>query len=139
MYPLERPGPAFHLLIRTPSHPAVRDLSSITTQRGTRLLTAGWWGLSRHINYFGDWLQAWPFSLPTGVAGYTMLPAGAALDPRRPAAGWGMVFTYFYVLYFGVLLVHRERRDDAMCAKKYGEDWQTYKRTVRWRILPGIY
>ncbi|PYI26035.1 ERG4/ERG24 ergosterol biosynthesis protein [Aspergillus indologenus CBS 114.80] len=147
-----------HRFRTQPSHPAVRDLSSITTQRGTRLLTAGWWGLSRHINYFGDWLQAWPFSLPTGVAGYSILPAGAALasagdlagSPSRtmldgrvaiqgPAAGWGMVFTYFYVLYFGVLLVHRERRDDAMCAKKYGEDWQTYKRTVRWRILPGIY
>ncbi|RAK79537.1 putative C-14 sterol reductase [Aspergillus fijiensis CBS 313.89] len=121
-----------HLFRTQPNHPAVRDLWSITTRRGTRLLTAGWWGLSRHINYFGDWVQAWPFSLPTGVAGYT-------ISPDRPAAGWGMIFTYFYVLYFGVLLVHRERRDDAMCAKKYGEDWKTYKRTVRWRILPWTY
>lgn len=58
---------------------------------------------------------------------------------QGPATGWGMIFTYFYVLYFGVLLVHRERRDAAMCAKKYGEDWNTYKRTVRWRILPWVY
>ncbi|OJK00244.1 hypothetical protein ASPACDRAFT_52026 [Aspergillus aculeatus ATCC 16872] len=145
-----------HLFRTQLNHPAVRDLSSITTRRGARLLTAGWWGLSRHVNYFGDWLQAWPFSLPTGVAGYMILPAWAAalassghlaespsrtmLDGRvaiqGPATGWGMIFTYFYVLYFGVLLVHRERRDNAMCAKKYGEDWKTYKRTVQWRILP---
>lgn len=146
-----------HLFRTQPEHPAVRDLSSIKTKRGTRLLTAGWWGLSRHINYFGDWLQALPFSLPTGVAGYLILPAGTVLVPadiigsqsrtmldgrisvQGPASGWGMIFTYFYVLYFGVLLIHRERRDDAMCAKKYGEDWEAYKRKVRWRILPWVY
>ncbi|RAL16217.1 ERG4/ERG24 ergosterol biosynthesis protein [Aspergillus homomorphus CBS 101889] len=146
-----------HLFRTQPEHPAVRRLSSIQTKRGTRLLTAGWWGLSRHINYFGDWLQALPFSLPTGLAGYMILPAGAALGSadfsgsqsrtmldgrvavQGPATRWGMIFTYFYVLYFGVLLIHRERRDDAMCAKKYGEDWKTYKRTVRWRILPWVY
>ena len=27
--------------------------------------------------------------------------------------------TYFYVIYFAVLLIHRQRRDDEMCAKKY--------------------
>jgi delta14-sterol reductase len=47
-----------HLFRTQPDHPTVRGLSSIKTKRGTRLLTAGWWGLSRHINYFGDWLQA---------------------------------------------------------------------------------
>ncbi|EKG18219.1 Ergosterol biosynthesis ERG4/ERG24 [Macrophomina phaseolina MS6] len=135
-----------------PDDPSVDGLAFIQTKRGTRLLTAGWWGLSRHINYFGDWLQSLPFSLPTGLAGFAVLPAGAAgaaehvfkmLDGREvvqgDARGWGVLFTYFYVLYFAVLLVHRERRDDAMCAKKYGEDWEKYKRMVRWRILPWVY
>ena len=27
------------------------DLSFMETKRGTRLLTSGWWGLSRHPNY----------------------------------------------------------------------------------------
>lgn len=145
-------------LFRTrPDHPSVRGMSYIQTKRGTRLLTAGWWGMSRHINYFGDWLQASPFSLPTGVAGYIILPAGGAvatglsgseglvtmLDGRQvfqgTARGWGMVFTYFYVLYFAILLIHRERRDDVACAEKYGEDWGKYKKTVRWRILPYVY
>ncbi|KAF4177618.1 hypothetical protein CNMCM8694_003346 [Aspergillus lentulus] len=133
-------------------NPAVANLSYIQTKRGTRLLTAGWWGVSRHINYFGDWLQALPFSLPTGLAGYLILPAGSVTDDSQavpmldgrvavqgPAAGWGMIFTYFYVLYFGILLIHRERRDDAMCAKKYGDNWKEYKKIVRWRILPWVY
>lgn len=135
-----------------PDDPSVANLSYIQTKRGTRLLTAGWWGMSRHINYFGDWLQASPFSMPTGLAGYTIIPAGSVaatsqaikmLDGREvvqgEARGWGILFTYFYVLYFAVLLMHRERRDDAMCLKKYGEDWKTYKKMVRWRILPFVY
>ncbi|KAB8215323.1 ergosterol biosynthesis ERG4/ERG24 [Aspergillus novoparasiticus] len=135
-----------------PSDPSVANLSYIQTKRGTRLLTAGWWGMSRHINYFGDWLQSMPFSLPTGLAGYTIMSAGSAaalstdfkmLDGREvvqgEAKGWGAIFTYFYVLYFAILLMHRERRDDAMCAKKYGEDWEEYRRIVKWRILPWVY
>lgn len=140
-----------------PEDPSVRGLSYIQTKRGTRLLTAGWWGRSRHINYFGDWLQAAPFSLPTGIAGYVILPAGSALansfaaskevvtmlDGRQvtqgEAQGWGMAFTYFYVIYFAILLIHRERRDDEACKEKYGEDWEKYKEIVKWRILPYIY
>lgn len=140
-----------------PEDPSIKGLSYIQTKRGTRLLTAGWWGRSRHINYFGDWLQAAPFSLPTGIAGYVVLPAGGALansfaaskevitmlDGRLvtqgEARGWGMAFTYFYVIYFAILLIHRERRDDEACKEKYGEDWEKYKEIVKWRILPYIY
>lgn len=140
-----------HVFRTQPNDPSVAGMPYIQTKRGTKLLTAGWWGRSRHINYFGDWLQALPFSLPTGIAGYAVLPAGSAavagafttLDGRQvvqgDARGWGIVFTYFYVLYFAVLLIHRERRDDAACSRKYGEDWEKYKKIVRWRILPGIY
>ncbi|KAK8122720.1 hypothetical protein PG984_011390 [Apiospora sp. TS-2023a] len=138
-----------------PDHPAVSKLPYIQTRCGTRLLTGGWWGMSRHMNYLGDWIQALPSSLPTALAGYLILPTGTAtlyddpgstvntLDGRvmiqGSAKGYGMVFTYFYVVYFAALLIHRERRDDRACAEKYGEDWEKYKKIVRWRILPGIY
>jgi hypothetical protein len=42
-------------------------------------------------------------------------------------------------VYLGVLLVHRERRDHARCAVKYGSDWETYCARVKWRIVPGLY
>ncbi|KAH9887459.1 putative C-14 sterol reductase [Xylariomycetidae sp. FL2044] len=136
-----------------PEDPAVAKWSYIQTKRGTKLLTSGWWGWSRHINYFGDWLQASPFSFPTGVAGYLILTAGSLppssddvytmADGRQvvqgAARGWGIIFTYFYVLYFAVLLIHREGRDDAQCAQKYGDDWTRYKKIVRWKILPFVY
>lgn len=62
-----------------PSHPTVRDMPFIQTKRGTKLLTGGWWGKARHINYFGDWVQSLPFCLPTGLAGYAILPPGGAI------------------------------------------------------------
>lgn len=137
-----------------PDQPRFKNATYLQTKRGTRLLTSGWWGISRHINYFGDWLQSTPFTMPTGIAGYVILSAGSGiashttggftmLDGREvvqgDARGWGMIFTYFYSLYFGFLLVHREGRDDVACAEKYGEDWEKYKKIVKWRILPGIY
>ncbi|KAF5618382.1 delta14-sterol reductase [Fusarium sp. NRRL 52700] len=142
------------LFRKNPNHPAFANMTFIQTKRGTKLLTGGWWGMARHINYFGDWLQSLPFSLPTKVAGYVILPAGSAvagnevvkmLDGRLVtpdgAAPWGMLFTYFYSAWFGFLLIHREKRDDAACIEKYGKDWDEYKNKVRYRILPahGLY
>jgi delta14-sterol reductase len=140
---------------KDPTAPEFANATFLQTKRGTRLLTSGWWGRSRHINYFGDWLQSLPFCLPTGIAGYVVLPVGAAvitgmgpevaqmLDGRvvvpGTAEGWGMLYTYFYSAWFGFLLVHREMRDDKACQEKYGEDWDKYKQTVKYKIIPGVY
>lgn len=32
--------------------------------------------------------------------------------------GFDTPITYFYVIYFAILLLHRQRRDDENCAKK---------------------
>ena len=71
--------------------------------------------------------------------------------------GFNTPITYFYVMYFAVLLIHRERRDDEACEKKcaplfflfragadvmwcrYGKDWHAYKQLVPWRIIPYVY
>ena len=47
--------------------------------------------------------------------------------------------TYFYPVYFAVLLVHREIRDEHKCAAKYGEAWKKYKALVPYRIVPYLY
>ena len=49
------------------------------------------------------------------------------------------ILPYFYPIYFAILLIHRERRDNTFCSKKYGADWARYCERVRWRIIPGIY
>ena len=106
------------LFRREPNHPKVATLRTLPTKRGTRLIVSGWWGIARHINYFGDWVMGWAWCLP---------------------AGFGSVIPFFYVMYFGALLVHRDRRDDAACRIKYGKDWDRYCKLVRYRIVPFIY
>jgi protein-S-isoprenylcysteine O-methyltransferase Ste14 len=90
----------------------------IETSSGGRLLTSGWWGLSRHMNYLGDLLMSLAWSLPSGFA--SPLP-------------------YFQFFFLAVLLVHRERRDHAACAARYGEAWQLYCAKVPHRIVPHLY
>ncbi|KAJ7773363.1 ERG4/ERG24 ergosterol biosynthesis protein [Mycena metata] len=95
-----------------------KNLQFFTTESGSKLLTSGWWGRSRHPNYLGDLLMALAWSFPTGFA---------------------TPITYFYVTYFAVLLIHRQRRDDEACEKKYGKDWKKYMELVPYRIIPGVY
>ena len=90
----------------------------IETKRGTLLLTAGFWGVARHMNYLGDLMMAAAWCL---------------------SCGFGHIAPYFYFIYFAPLLINRERRDDEICRAKYGADWDEYGRRVRFRIIPGIY
>ena len=143
-----------------PKDPRVAHLEFIETKSGSRLLTTGWWGQARHINYLGDWLMSWAYCLPTGVAGYVItksspaphltghasvdgLPSGGLGISTKAvpgdARGWGMIFTYFYLLYFAVLLIHREMRDEEKCKRKYGGDWDKYCERVPYRIVPYVY
>jgi len=102
---------------RDPDAPEVRRLKYLQTKRGTRLLTSGWWGAARKINYTGDWIM--------GLS-WCML------------CGFGSIVPYYYAIYFAILLVHRSIRDDGMCKAKYGEDWEEYKRLVPYRFVPGV-
>lgn len=96
----------------------VAGLQTIPTDTGKRLLVSGWWGFVRKPNYLGDLLMALSWSLCTGFVS---------------------IVPYFYPIYFFVLLVHRERRDDASCRQKYGGAWTKYCATVKYRIIPYIY
>lgn len=102
---------------RNPSDPKVSHLTYLQTERGTRLLTSGWWGMARKINYTGDWIMGLSWCLLCGA---------------------GSIVPYYYAIYFAILLVHRSIRDDHMCQAKYGRDWDEYKRIVPYRFIPGV-
>jgi hypothetical protein len=42
-------------------------------------------------------------------------------------------------IYFLVLLLHRDRRDDHACRLKYGKDWDKFCSIVRYRMFPLLY
>lgn len=126
-----------------PNDPAVAHLEYIQTRTGARLLTSGWWGTARHINYMGDWLMSWAYCLPTLLAGYKLTPSiltpGTRLVTTDGMVGAAIPITYFYMLYFAILLIHREMRDEEKCRRKYGKDWEEYCKKVPYRIVPGVY
>jgi protein-S-isoprenylcysteine O-methyltransferase Ste14 len=108
-----------HHFRRDPKQPIWgKEPEFIQTEHGSKLLVSGWWGVARHLNYTGDLMMGLAWCLTCGAS---------------------RVLTFFYFIYFIILLVHRERRDHDHCAEKYGADWERYTAKVRWRMLPGVY
>jgi len=83
-----------------------------------KLLTSGWWGKSRHMNYvFEIGLSAcW------SLVGYKL-----------------GVLPFAYLGYIILLLIHRTYRDEDKCKLKYGEYWDKYCEKVKYKLVPGIY
>ena len=102
---------------RDPNAEGVKHLQYLQTKRGTRLLTSGYWGMARKINYTGDWIMGLSWCMVCGTQS---------------------IVPYFYCIYFCILLIHRSERDDHMCHGKYGDDWIAYKKIVPYRFIPGI-
>jgi 7-dehydrocholesterol reductase len=86
--------------------------------RHSKLLTSGWWGMARHMNYTGDLLFSLAYSL---------------------ACGFGYLFPYFYFIFMTILLVHRCIRDEHRCRHKYGQAWVDYCNRVPYRLIPGVF
>ncbi|XP_077933964.1 delta(14)-sterol reductase LBR isoform X2 [Halichoerus grypus] len=103
---------------KNPSDPKLAHLKTIHTSTGKNLLVSGWWGFVRHPNYLGDLIMALAWSLP---------------------CGFKHILPYFYVIYFAMLLVHREARDERQCRTKYGRAWEQYRQRVPYRIVPYVY
>lgn len=90
------------------------------------LLSSGYWGLSRHLNYVFELLLAFCWTAP---AGFTSL------------APWSVFCTNdrFYFIFLLVLLLDRTWRDELRCAQKYGAAWAEYKKQVPYLLIPGVF
>ena len=141
---------------RDPSDSRVVHLETIPTSTGQNLLVSGWWGIVQHPNYLGDLMMATSWSLLAGELCWNLLITvqekiicivdGCVLSSRNTVikilnvfAGFASLIPYFYPIYMLVLLVHRQRRDSAACAQKYGAAWTRYNQRVKYRVIPYVY
>lgn len=84
-----------------------------------KLLTSGFWGMSRHINYLGEIIQAMAIALAAGYFGVWMV--------------------WLYPAYYISLMFTRQADDDKICKTKYGDLWDEYTGEVKYKIIPYIY
>jgi delta14-sterol reductase len=58
---------------------------------------------------------------------------------KAPEFPSGEPFIYFFMLYLGALLTHRENREEERRKRKYGADWERYISIVPSRKIPSVY
>lgn len=92
--------------------------TNVGTNKKTQLLTSGFWGVARHLNYLFEIMVAMSWSLP--------------------ALGYG-IWPFMYPIFLSVLLVHRTFRDEKKCQEKYGKAWTEYCQKVPYRLIPGLF
>jgi len=84
-----------------------KNLQYIETKRGTKLLTSGWWVSSQlFVSASKVWVEL--------VLTYSERVTSSWLSPT----GFETPVTYFYFMFFVVLLIHRQMRDDEQYAHK---------------------
>ena len=92
---------------------------------GTRLLCGGFWGLSRHVNYLGEVLQAVALALPGSLV-------------ASEESVYYRVLPWLYPLYYVALFIPRQMDDDDQIEAKHGSAaFHEYCRRVPYRIVPG--
>jgi protein-S-isoprenylcysteine O-methyltransferase Ste14 len=83
-----------------------------------RLCTSGPWGVVRHPNFAMNVLYGAAYGFATG----------------------GLLFVGFPVaMYVGNFVTNAIPPKETYLKGKYGEQWERYKRVVRWKLCPGVY
>lgn len=98
--------------------PKVRIWGKPAKTLGGKILVSGFWGIGRKLNYSGEIMVYWSFTLLAGVA--SPVP-------------------YLLPTWLICLLVHRAWRDDKRCRQKYGRLWEEYCQKARFKMVPFLY
>jgi delta14-sterol reductase len=85
---------------------------------GGKLLVSGFWGIGRKLNYTGELMVYFSWTICTGF--YSLVP-------------------YLLPLWLVGLFTHRAWRDEQRCHAKYGALWDEYCQRARFRMIPFLY
>ena len=95
----------------------IENPRTVKSDRG-ELFVDGWYRFGRKIHYTVDIVMSFLWGLSCGLGGF---------------------IPYFYFIFFTLMLMHRNRRDEDKCKSKYGPLWEEYCKAVPYKFIPGIY
>ncbi|NUP05961.1 MAG: delta(24(24(1)))-sterol reductase [Polyangiaceae bacterium] len=90
----------------------------LSTKAGSKLLVDGWYRYARKIHYTADVVMALSWGL---------------------ICGFDHFLPYFYFVFFVGMITHRYLRDMKRMREKYGEDFEIYRRRVKYAFIPGVF
>jgi Delta14-sterol reductase len=99
-------------------NPNVRIWGKPAEAIGGKLLVSGFWGIGRKLNYTGELLIYFAWTLTTGFQS---------------------IVPWILPLWLVALFTHRAWRDEKRCRAKYGALWDQYCQRARFRMIPFLY
>ncbi|KAL0567331.1 hypothetical protein V5O48_014665 [Marasmius crinis-equi] len=102
---------------------------NISPSATSKLVTTGPYSIVRHPSYLGV------FMLNSGLILYHLF--------LRWAWGWmGIVVMGFWASLLSISIsttMWRSQDEDEMLKRKFGKEWEAWRKVVRWRVIPGVY
>jgi protein-S-isoprenylcysteine O-methyltransferase Ste14 len=113
-------GAALHFLAATSELAAElqRKRFKDDPKNGGKLCKEGAWGVVRHPNFAMNVVYGAAYGFATGGPLFALLPVG---------------------MYLGNFMTNAIPPKEVYLAEKYGEQWEKYRRMVRWKMCPGVY
>ena len=83
-----------------------------------RLCTTGLWGVVRHPNFAMNVVYGAAYGFAAAGPLFAVLPVA---------------------MYLGNFITNAIPPKEVYMKEKYGEQWEKYRRVVRWKLCPGVY
>ncbi|KAF9257554.1 hypothetical protein L218DRAFT_879163, partial [Marasmius fiardii PR-910] len=107
------------------------------TQSSPKLVTSGPYSLVRHPSYLGGCLMT------TGLAVYHLSPGTWLRESGvLQYSAWRAVvglWVFFVVVVTNACMVMRSPEEDRLMKKMFGDEWEEWRKVVRYKVFPGLY
>jgi protein-S-isoprenylcysteine O-methyltransferase Ste14 len=101
-----------------------------------RLVTSGPYALVRHPSYTGIMVTMLGLLACMGERGSWLRACEGAIPTLARKAGWAYLA---YCMLLTWMLVKRTPIEDEMMKQTFGKQWDEWRGSVRYRLMPGLY